>query len=286
MSAPPKSRGEPITGKRQLVEYIEQGNKPPEKWRIGTEHEKFGFDLETLRRMPYEGPKGIGALLRGLQRFGWEPVEEDGNVIALTCGACNITLEPGGQFELSGAPVETIHQTCDEVQTHLKQVKEVGNELGIGMLGMGFDPKSTRAEVPWMPKGRYIIMRDQMMRRGKLGLDMMLRTCTVQVNLDFESEADMVRKLRVSLALQPLATALFADSPFTEGKPNGYQSYRAHIWTDTDPDRTRHAALRLRARHGLRALCRLHARRADVFRLPRRALPRHDRPVLPRFHGG
>ena len=144
MSAPPKSRGEPITGKHQLVEYIEQGNKPPEKWRIGTEHEKFGFDLKTLRRMPYEGPKGIGALLRGLQRFGWEPVEEDGNVIALTCGACNITLEPGGQFELSGAPVETIHQTCDEVQTHLKQVKEVGNELGIGMLGMGFDPKSTR----------------------------------------------------------------------------------------------------------------------------------------------
>ena len=238
MSAPPKSRGEPITGKAQLVEYIEQGNKPPEKWRIGTEHEKFGFDLETLRRMPYEGPKGIGALLRGLQRFGWEPVEEDGNVIALTCGACNITLEPGGQFELSGAPVETIHQTCDEVQTHLKQVKEVGNELGIGMLGMGFDPKSTRDEVPWMPKGRYKIMRDQMLRRGKLGLDMMLRTCTVQVNLDFESEADMVRKLRVSLALQPLATALFADSPFTEGKPNGYQSYRAHIWTDTDPDRT------------------------------------------------
>ena len=238
MSAPPKSRGEPIAGKHQLVEYIEQGNKPPAQWRIGTEHEKFGFDLETLRRMPYEGPKGIGALLRGLQRFGWEPVEEDGNVIALTCGACNITLEPGGQFELSGAPVETIHQTCDEVQTHLKQVKEVGNELGIGMLGMGFDPKSTRDEVPWMPKGRYKIMRDQMMRRGKLGLDMMLRTCTVQVNLDFESEADMVRKLRVSLALQPLATALFADSPFTEGKPNGYQSYRAHIWTDTDPDRT------------------------------------------------
>ena len=172
--------------------------------------------------MPYEGPNGIGALLRGLQRFGWEPVEEDGNVIALTCGACNITLEPGGQFELSGAPVETIHQTCDEVQTHLKQVKEVGNELGIGMLGMGFDPKSTRDEVPWMPKGRYKIMRDQMLAAGKLGLDMMLRTCTVQVNLDFESEADMVRKLRVSLALQPVATALFANSPFTEGKPNGY----------------------------------------------------------------
>jgi len=238
MSAPPKSRGEPITGKRQLVEYIEQGCKPREQWRIGTEHEKFAFDLKTLKRLPYEGGNGIGELLKAMQRFGWQPVEEDGNAIALSCGSCNITLEPGGQFELSGAPLETIHKTCDEVQTHLKQVKEVGGELGIGMLGMGFDPKSTRAEVPWMPKGRYRIMREQMMRRGKLGLDMMLRTCTVQVNLDFDSEADMVRKIRTSLALQPLATALFADSPFTEGKANGFLSYRSHIWTDTDPDRT------------------------------------------------
>jgi len=238
MSAPPKTRGEPLTSKRQLVEYLEQGCKPREQWRIGTEHEKFAFDAASLGRLPYEGPNGIGALLKAMQRFGWQPVEEEGNVIALSCGACNITLEPGGQFELSGAPLETIHKTCDEVQTHLKQVKEVGAELGIGMLGMGFDPKSRRERVPWMPKGRYKIMRDQMMRRGKLGLDMMLRTCTVQVNLDFESEADMVKKLRTSLALQPLATALFADSPFTEGKPNGFQSYRSHIWTDTDPDRT------------------------------------------------
>jgi glutamate--cysteine ligase len=238
MSAPPKSRGEPITSKRQLVEYIEQGCKGREQWRIGTEHEKFAFDLATLRRLPYEGPRGIQALLKGMERFGWQPVEEDGNVIALSCGACSVTLEPGGQFELSGAPLETIHKTCDEVQTHLKQVKEIGAELGTGMLGMGFDPTSTRAEVPWMPKGRYKIMRDHMMRRGKLGLDMMLRTCTVQVNLDFESELDMVRKLRASLALQPLATALFADSPFLEGKPSGFLSYRSHIWTDTDPDRT------------------------------------------------
>jgi glutamate--cysteine ligase len=238
MSAPPKSRGEPITHKRQLVEYLEQGCKPREQWRIGTEHEKFAFDLKSLRRLPYEGPNGIAALLKGLERFGWQPVEEEGNVIALACGGCSITLEPGGQFELSGAPVETIHKTCDEVQTHLKQVKEVGAELGTGMLGMGFDPKWRREDVPWMPKGRYKIMREQMQRRGKLGLDMMLRTCTVQVNLDFESEADMVRKLRVSLALQPLATVLFADSPFAEGKPNGFQSYRSHIWTDTDPDRT------------------------------------------------
>ncbi len=238
MSAPPKSRGEPITDKRQLVEYIEQGNKPPAEWRIGTEHEKFAFDLKSLRTLPYEGPNGIGALLRAMQRFGWQPIEENGNVIALANGGCSITLEPGGQFELSGAPVETIHKTCDEVQTHLKQVKEVGTELGIGMLGMGFQPKWSRAETPWMPKGRYKIMGDYMPKKGKLGLDMMLRTCTVQVNLDFESEADMVKKMRVGLALQPLATALFADSPFTEGKPNGFFSYRSHIWTDTDPDRS------------------------------------------------
>jgi glutamate--cysteine ligase len=238
MSAPPKSRGEPITSKRQLVEYIEQGCKPVEQWRIGTEHEKFAFDRKTLRRLPYEGANGIGALLGAMQRFGWQPVEENGKVIALTMGACNISLEPGGQFELSGAPVETIHKTCDEVQTHLKQVKEIGNELGVGMLGMGFDPKWARADIPWMPKGRYKIMGAYMPKKGSLGLDMMLRTCTVQVNLDFASELDMVKKMRVSLALQPLATALFADSPFSEGKPNGFQSYRSHIWTDTDPDRS------------------------------------------------
>jgi len=238
MSAPPKSRGEPITSKRQLVEYIEKGCKPVEQWRIGTEHEKFAFDRKTLRRLPYEGANGIGALLKGMQRFGWQPVEENGNVIALTMDACNISLEPGGQFELSGAPVETIHKTCDEVQTHLKQVKEIGNELGTGMLGMGFDPKWARSDIGWMPKGRYKIMGAYMPKKGKLGLDMMLRTCTVQVNLDFASEQDMVKKMRVSLALQPLATSLFADSPFTEGKANGFQSYRSHIWTDTDPDRS------------------------------------------------
>ncbi|HVI89648.1 MAG TPA: glutamate--cysteine ligase [Dongiaceae bacterium] len=237
MSAPPSSRGTPITSKRQLVEYIESGNKPRAQWRIGTEHEKFVFDLKTLRPIPYEGESGIGAILQGLLRFGWEPVEENGNIIALTMDGCSITLEPGGQFELSGAPLETIHQTCSEVGKHLAQVKEIGGELGIGMLGMGFQPKWSRADTPWMPKGRYKIMGDYMPKKGKLGLDMMLRTCTVQTNLDFSSEADMVKKLRVSMALQPVATALFADSPFTEGKPNGFLSYRSHIWTDTDPDR-------------------------------------------------
>ena len=238
MSAPPKSPGAPITDRRQLVEYHEAGNKPPSAWRVGTEHEKFVFRHSDLRRVPYEGPDGIGALLQGMTRFGWKPVVEGGNIIALENDArCSITLEPGGQFELSGAPLETIHQTCDEVHEHLRQVREVCDELGLGMLGLGFDPKSRREDVGWMPKGRYRIMRDYMPKKGSLGLDMMLRTCTVQANLDYQSEADMVKKFRMSLALQPLATALFANSPFTEGKPNGFQSYRSHIWTDTDPDR-------------------------------------------------
>ncbi|AWK86537.1 glutamate--cysteine ligase [Azospirillum thermophilum] len=238
MSAPPKSRGEPITDRRQLVAYLESGCKPAADWRIGTEHEKFAYRTSDLRPLPYEGPDGIGELLKRLTRYGWDPVEENGNIIALTQGMANITLEPGGQVELSGAPVATLHQTCAEVHTHLRQVKEVGNELGIAMMGLGFQPKWRRDEIPWMPKGRYRIMRDYMPKVGSLGLDMMTRTCTVQVNLDFSSEADMVKKFRVSLALQPIATALFANSPFTEGKPNGFQSYRSHIWTDTDPDRT------------------------------------------------
>jgi glutamate--cysteine ligase len=239
LSAPSKSQGEPITSRAQLVEYFSSGNKPKSDWRIGTEHEKFVFDLKTLRPVPYEGASGIGAILNGLaDRFGWERVEENGLTIALLKDGCSVTLEPGGQLELSGAPVKSIHETCGEVGRHLEQVKAIAGELGIGFLGMGFQPKWSRADTPWMPKARYQIMKSHMPRRGKLGLDMMVRTCTVQVNLDYADEADMVKKLRVSLALQPIATALFADSPFTEGKPNGFMSYRAHIWTDTDPDRT------------------------------------------------
>ncbi|MGY0776492.1 glutamate--cysteine ligase [Azospirillum argentinense] len=238
MSAPPQTRGEPITDRRQLAAYLESGNKPADQWRIGTEHEKFAYRVSDHRPLPYEGPDGIGELLTRLQRFGWDPVEEKGKLIALTQGMANITLEPGGQVELSGAPLETLHQTCAEVHRHLDQVKEIGGELGIAMMGLGFQPKWRRDEIPWMPKGRYKIMGDYMPKRGNLGLDMMMRTCTVQVNLDFASEADMVKKFRVSLALQPIATALFANSPFTEGKPNGFQSFRSHIWTDTDPDRT------------------------------------------------
>jgi glutamate--cysteine ligase len=222
-----------------LLSVFAGGEKPTDRWRIGTEHEKFVFDLETLRTVPYEGANGIGVILNELaRRFGWERIEENGNTIALTKDGCNITLEPGGQFELSGAPLKTIHETCKEVGQHLEQVKAIAHDLKIGLLGMGFQPKWSRAETPWMPKARYQIMKSHMPRRGSLGIDMMIRTCTVQTNLDYSDEADMVKKLRVSLALQPIATALFADSPFTEGKPNGYMSYRAHIWTDTDPDRT------------------------------------------------
>lgn len=235
MTAAPSTAGEPITDKRQLVAYLEAGSRPRDRWRIGTEHEKFVFRRRDLRRADYES--GIRPLLEGLMRFGWTPVLEDGNPIALSQGEASISLEPGGQLELSGAPLETIHQTCAEVGQHLKQVREVTEELGLGMLGMGFDPKWRRDEVPWMPKSRYMIMREYMPKRGKLGLDMMLRTCTVQVNLDFSDEADMVRKFRASLALQPIATALFAASPFVEGKPTSYQSWRSRVWTDTDPDR-------------------------------------------------
>ena len=237
MSRPPEAQGAPITSKRQLVDYLEQGSKPKDTWRIGTEHEKFAFRKSDLKPLPYEGRDGIGALLEGMTRFGWERVQENGKTIALAKGAGAITLEPGGQFELSGAPLETLHQTYDETKEHLAQVKVVGDEFATGMMGLGFNPKWRRDDIPWMPKGRYQIMRAYMPKKGSLGLDMMTRTCTVQVNLDFADEADMIRKFRVSLALQPIATALFANSPFTEDKPNGFQSFRSHIWTDTDPDR-------------------------------------------------
>jgi glutamate--cysteine ligase len=238
MSAPAQPNLEPVTNKAQLVAYIEGGCKPPEAWRIGTEHEKFAFRLDDLRPLPYEGERGIQAVLARLEGFGWKPVLENGNAIALTQDGASITLEPGGQFELSGAPLETVHETCREVGVHLDQVNRIGADLNIGFLGLGFNPKWRREDVPWMPKGRYAIMQRYMPLKGSLGLDMMLRTCTVQVNLDFSSEADMVRKYRVGLALQPIATALWANSPFVEGKPSGYLSYRSHIWTDTDPDRT------------------------------------------------
>jgi len=218
---------------------VADGSKPPGEWRLGTEHEKFAYSLDGQKPLSYEGSNGISAFLKGLQKFGWEPVLEGDNVIALRQkNKGSITLEPGGQLELSGAPLETVHQTCGEVNEHRNQIKEVAKDLNIGLLGLGFSPNWSRDVVNWMPKGRYNIMRRYMPKVGNLGLDMMLRTCTVQVNLDYQSEADMVKKVRVALALQPVATALWANSPFTEGKPNGYLSYRAHVWQDTDARRT------------------------------------------------
>ena len=222
----------------QLVSSFARGEKPRERWRIGTEHEKFVYALADHHAPSWDEPGGIHDLLLALTEFGWTPVEEDGRVIALTGAAGAVSLEPAGQFELSGAPLENLHLTCREAGRHLDQVKAVGDRLGLGFLGLGMWPDKTRAELPIMPKGRYDIMRRHMPRVGSLGLDMMLRTCTIQVNLDYASEADMVKKFRVGLALQPLATALFANSPFTEGKPNGMLSFRSHIWSDTDPHRT------------------------------------------------
>lgn len=228
-----------IESKSELVEWMEQGCAPKPDWRIGTEHEKFGFIRDGLKPLPYDGDVSIRAMLEGLaDKFGWEPISESGLLIGLKKDGASVSLEPGGQFELSGAPLEHIHQTCNEVGDHLKEVREMADPLGIGFLGMGSSPLWTMAETPMMPKGRYAIMRDYMLKVGRLGREMMFRTCTVQVNLDFASEADMLKKFRVSLALQPLGTALFANSPFTEGRPNGFLSYRSHIWTDTDPDRS------------------------------------------------
>ncbi|MDF2604256.1 glutamate--cysteine ligase [Sphingomonas sp.] len=227
-----------IESRDQLIASFAKGEKAKDRWRIGTEHEKFVYSRADHHAPSWDEPSGIRALLTELQQYGWKPVEEGGKIIALTGADGSVSLEPAGQFELSGAPLDNLHQTCAETGRHLDQVKAAGDKLGIGFLGLGMWPDKTRAELPIMPKGRYAIMLRHMPRVGTMGLDMMLRTCTIQVNLDYASEADMVQKFRVGLALQPLATALFANSPFTEGKPNGYLSYRSHIWSDTDPART------------------------------------------------
>lgn len=235
----PQSGGGPIEHHAQLAEYLASGCKPKAEWRIGTEHEKFGYCKDTLNPLPYEGPRSIRMVLEGMRdRFGWAEVQEQGHIIGLTKGGANVSLEPGGQLELSGAPLESIHQTCDEVNTHLAEVKAVADAVGVRFIGLGAAPVWTHDQMPVMPKGRYRLMTDYMDRVGTHGKQMMYRTCTVQVNLDFASEADMVQKLRVALALQPVATALFANSPFFEGKPNGHKSWRSRIWRDLDPART------------------------------------------------
>jgi glutamate--cysteine ligase len=227
-----------VESRDDLLATFAKGEKPAERWSIGTEHEKFVFRCADHRAPSYDQPGGIRDLLMALTEFGWEPVVEGGNVIALTGPDGAVSLEPAGQLELSGAQRAHLHETCAETGRHLAQAKAVGDKLGLCFLGLGMWPDKTRAELPVMPKGRYAIMLNYMPKVGSLGLDMMLRTCTIQVNLDYESEADMVRKFQVGLALQPLATALFANSPFTEGKPNGFLSFRSHIWSDTDADRT------------------------------------------------
>lgn len=232
-------RKDPVIETRdQLIAAISKGEKPKDRWRIGTEHEKFVYCRSDHHAPSYDEPGGIRDLLMALTEFGWEPVFENGNVIAMSGSDGTVSLEPAGQLELSGAPLENLHQTCAETGRHLKQVKAIGDKTNTSFLGLGLWPDKTRAELPIMPKGRYDIMLRHMPRVGSMGLDMMLRTCTIQVNLDYSSEADMAHKFRTSLALQPLATALFANSPFLEGKPNGFLSYRSHIWSDTDPHRT------------------------------------------------
>jgi glutamate--cysteine ligase len=242
MSNPGDADSTPITSVKQLADYIAVGCKPVEKFRIGTEHEKFGFRQADLMPPPYEPadgqPGSIRHLLGGLQRFGGAPITDAGAIIGLKQGDAALSLEPAGQLELSGAPLETLHDTMAELEAHYDQVRSVSRDLELGFAPLGFHPTATREQMPWMPKGRYAIMRRYMPSVGSRGLDMMTRTCTVQVNLDYSSEQDMVRKLRVSLLLQPLATALFANSPFCEGRPNGFLSYRAYMWTDTDNDRS------------------------------------------------
>ncbi|OED46240.1 glutamate--cysteine ligase [Rhodobacteraceae bacterium (ex Bugula neritina AB1)] len=235
----PQSGGGPIERHEQLAEYLADGCKPKEDWRIGTEHEKFGYCKDTLKPLPYAGERSIEAVLTGLRdSYGWAPVTEAGNLIGLEKDGANVSLEPGGALELSGAPLETIHETCDEVNTHLREVKDIADKIGVGFIGLGAAPEWQHEQMPLMPKGRYRLMNDYMEKVGTMGRAMMRRTCTVQVNIDFGSEADMVQKLRVALALQPVATALFANSPFFEGKPNGHKSWRSYIWRHLDDART------------------------------------------------
>lgn len=235
----PQSGGGPIEHRDQLTEYLASGCKPESDWRIGTEHEKFGYCKDSLKPLPYDGERSIRMVLEGLRdRYGWQPVLEGDKLIGLTLNGANVSLEPGGQLELSGAPLDSIHQTCDEVNEHLREVKSIADAVGVGFIGLGAAPVWTHDEMPLMPKGRYRLMDGYMQKVGTHGTQMMRRTCTVQVNLDFSSEADMVQKLRVSLALQSVATALFANSPFFEGKENGHKSWRSRIWRDLDPSRT------------------------------------------------
>lgn len=235
----PQQGGGPIESRAQLADYIASGEKPRADWRIGTEHEKFGFTWDDLAPLPYDGPRSILAMLEGLRdRFGWAELREGDKLIGLQRNGANISLEPGGQLELSGAPLVSIHETRAELDNHLAEVRDIAEGIGAGFVGLGAAPVWRQDDMPMMPKGRYALMTPYMQKVGTLGTQMMYRTCTVQVNLDFASEADMVKKLRVALALQPVATALFASSPFLDGRPNGMKSWRGHIWQNLDAART------------------------------------------------
>ena len=235
----PQSGGGPIEDFAQLAELLASGSKPKSEWRIGTEHEKFGWLTDRRLPLPYAGPRSISALFAGLEtRFGWTPIAEGDNIIGMTRDGANISLEPGGQFELSGAALSDMHQVAAELQTHLTEVHQLADPMGVKFMGIGAAPEWSAAQMPVMPKGRYRLMTDYMGRVGTHGTQMMYRTCTVQVNLDYASEADMVKKLRVALALQPVATALFASSPFFDGKLNGHKSWRSRIWRGLDNSRT------------------------------------------------
>ncbi|WP_293452081.1 glutamate--cysteine ligase [Planktotalea sp.] len=235
----PQTGGGPIERHEELAEHLAEGCRPKEDWRIGTEHEKFGYLTDTHAPLPFEGKRSIVAVLEGLRdRHGWSEVREGGHLIGLEKAGANVSLEPGGALELSGAPLKTIHETCDEVNQHLREVREISDEIGVGFMGLGAAPEWSHEEMPLMPKGRYKLMNNYMEEVGTMGTAMMRRTCTVQVNLDFSSEADMVQKMRVALALQPVATALFANSPFFEGKINNHKSWRGHIWQNLDDART------------------------------------------------
>lgn len=226
-----------ILNKSQLVEYFEKGNKPSDKWGIGTEHEKFLYRSSDLRRLDYNSDSGINTILSHMQSHGWIPLMENDFLIGLKKNGASISLEPGGQFELSGRNFKTIHHTYIETKKHFEELKTICRKFGFFSLPMGVDPLWKQEDMPWMPKKRYTIMRGYMPTKGNLGLEMMTNTATIQVNLDYANEADMVQKMRIAQALQPIATAIFANSPFSQGKPNGYLSYRAQIWNDTDPDR-------------------------------------------------
>ena len=235
----PQSGGGLIESYGQLAEYLRAGCKPIKDWKIGTEHEKFGFVNDNFLPLPYDGQCSIKAMLEGLRdKYNWSEILEEKNIIGLTKDGANVSLEPGGQLELSGAPLDSIHETCDEVNQHLKEVKSIADDLGAGFFGLGAAPEWSHEDMPMMPKGRYKLMTDYMGRVGTHGTQMMYRTCTVQVNLDFSSEQDMIKKMRVGLALQPIATALFANSPFFEGKLVNHKSWRSRIWRDLDEDRT------------------------------------------------